>query len=147
MTTDSAAPPEGFKPLSRTPDGFFVSVNGPLYRKREGERFVLGMRVEKRHCNPGLICHGGMLMTFVDMAMVLAANYQGKLGRFLPTINLSADFISAAPVDTWLEARTDLLRVTKNMAFAQCMVTGAGAPVVRASGVFKLGPELRRPDD
>jgi uncharacterized protein (TIGR00369 family) len=125
----------------------FIGINGPLYRKRDGEHFVLGLRIERRHCNPALICHGGMLTTFVDMAMVLAANYQGKLGRFLPTINLSADFLTAAPVGAWIEARTDLLRVTRNMVFAQCLVSSDGTPLVRASGVFKIGPELKRPED
>lgn len=147
-TSAPAAPavPEGFKALTGAPEGTFTAVNGPLYRRRDGDLFVLGMRVERRHCNPALICHGGMLMTFVDMAMVLAANYQGKLGRFLPTINLSADFISAAPEGAWLEARTDLLRVTRNMVFAQCLVKADATPVVRASGVFKIGPELKRTD-
>jgi uncharacterized protein (TIGR00369 family) len=138
--------PAGFKPLTGGPDDMFIGINGPLYRKRDGEQFVLGLRVERRHCNPAGICHGGMLLTFVDMAMVLSASYQGKLGYFLPTINLSADFLAPASAGTWMEARTELLRVTRNMVFAQCMVRADGTPVVRASGVFKIGPELKRPD-
>lgn len=139
--------PEGFKPASSEAPGTFVSVNGPLYRKREGERMVFGMRVERRHCNPAHICHGGMLMTFVDMAMVLGSNYQAQLGRFLPTISLATDFLSPAPEGAWLEARTDVLRLTRTMVFAQCLVTANGKNVVRASGVFKLGHEVKRPDD
>ena len=108
---------------------------------------VLGMRVERRHCNPAHICHGGMLMTFVDMAMVLGSNYQAKLGRFLPTISLSTDFLSPAPEGAWIEARADVLRLTRTMVFAQCLVTADGKNVVRASGVFKLGHEVKRPDD
>ena len=138
--------PAGFKPLTGGPDDMFVGINGPLYRKRDGEQFVLGLLVERRHCNPALICHGGMLLTFVDMAMVLSASYQGKLGYFLPTINLTADFLASAPAGAWLEARTELLRVTRNMVFAQCMVRADGAPAVRASGVFKIGAEMKRPE-
>jgi uncharacterized protein (TIGR00369 family) len=137
--------PAGFKPLTGGPDDMFVGINGPLYRKRDGDAFVLGMRVERRHCNPAHICHGGMLLTFVDMAMVLSASYQGKLGYFLPTINLSADFLASVPEGAWIEARTELLRVTRKMVFAQCMVRAGGAPVVRASGVFKIGAEFKRP--
>lgn len=155
MTTQT--PPQPALPPSQLPEGFklaafeggvsFIGVNGPLYRKREGDRMVLGMRVEKRHCNPARICHGGMLMAFVDMSMVLAANYQEKLGRFLPTISLSTDFLSPAPEGVWIEGRTDILRLTRTMVFAQCLVTAEGKNIVRASGVFKLGPEMSRPDD
>lgn len=97
ITSSEGGIPEGFKPLTGGPDDMFVGINGPLYRKRDGDQFVLGLRVERRHCNPALICHGGMLLTFVDMAMVLSASYQGKLGYFLPTINLTADFLAPAP--------------------------------------------------
>ena len=146
-TSNSPGVPPDFKPLTGGPTDMFVGVNGPLYRKRDGDQFVLGMRVERRHCNPTNICHGGMLLTLVDMAMVLSANYQEKLGRFLPTINLTADFIAPAPVGAWLEARTQVLRVTRTMLFAQCLVHADGVCAVRASGAFKLGPALARPDD
>ena len=140
----SPAVPAGFKPLTGGPADMFVGINGPLYRGRDGDRFLLGMRVERRHCNPGNFCHGGMLLTFVDMAMVLGANYQAKLGRFMTTINMSADFLEAAPLGAWIESRTDVLRVTRNMVFTQCMVAADGKPAVRASGVFKLGAEFTR---
>ena len=142
----SPAVPAGFKPLTGGPADMFVGINGPLYRGRDGDRFLLGMHVERRHCNPGSICHGGMLLTFVDMAMVLGANYQARLGRFMTTINMSADFLEAAPLGAWIESRTDVLRVTRNMVFTQCMVAADGKAAVRASGVFKLGAEIHRPD-
>ena len=145
--TTSPSAPAGFKPLTGGPADMFVGINGPLYRGRDGERFLLGMRVERRHCNPGNICHGGMLLTFVDMAMVLGANYQAKLGRFMTTINMSTDFLEAAPLGAWIESRTDVLRVTRNMVFTQCMVAADGTPAMRASGVFKMGAEFTRPGD
>ncbi len=149
LPTEPAPPaiPAGFKPLTAGPADMFIGVNGPLYRRRDGDQLVLGLHVERRHCNPGNICHGGMLLTFVDIAMVMAAHYQAKLRRFLPTINLTADFLAAAPLGAWIEARTDVLRVTGNMVFAQCIVRADGTPAVRASGVFKLGPELKRAED
>lgn len=150
--TSSPAPlpsggiPEGFKALTGGPDDMFVGINGPLYRKRDGDQFVLGLRIERRHCNPAHICHGGMLLTFVDMAMVLSASYQGKLGYFLPTISLTTDFLASVPEGAWIEARTDLLRTTRNMVFAQCLVRADGKPAVRASGVFKIGAAMKRPE-
>jgi uncharacterized protein (TIGR00369 family) len=148
--SDTPAPPaipEGFKLLAGGASDLFIGVNGPLYRKRDGERFVLGLRVERRHCNPMPTCHGGMLMTFVDMAMAMGINYQEKLGRFLPTINITTDFLAPAQIGAWLEGRTDVLRMTRTMVFAQCLVTADGVNVVRANGIFKIGAELKRPSD
>ena len=135
-------PPEGFKLQSGGPHDTFAGVNGPLYRKRDGDFYLLGLRGERRHCNPMGICHGGMLMTLIDMALVLGSNYQAKIGRFLPTINLSADFLAPAPEGAWLEARTDVLRVARSTVFAQCIVTADGTRVARGSGVFKIGRAL-----
>lgn len=122
----------------------FVAANGPLYRAREGDHLLVGMRVERRHCNPTSICHGGMLMTFVDMAMVMAIHYQAKIIHFMPTVNLTADFLAGAPLGSWIQARTDILRVTRKLVFAQCLVSADGSAAVRASGVFKIGPALKR---
>jgi uncharacterized protein (TIGR00369 family) len=128
--------PAGFRivPMDR-----FVGVNGPLYARREGERLVLGFRVEMRHCNPANICHGGMLMTLADMLLGMGANFQGKLGRFLPTVSMTTDFLAPAPLGAWVEGRTEILRTTRNLVFAQCLVTVDGTPALRASGIMKLG--------
>ena len=134
--------PEGFKPLNSGEDGLFIGTNGPLYRKRDGEKFVMGMRVLRRHCNPTGNCHGGMLMTFIDMTLAIGANYQAKLGRFLPTINLAADYLAPAPQGSWIEGRMDVLRTTRTLVFAQCIVTADGVPVVRANGIYKIGREM-----
>jgi hypothetical protein len=35
-----------------------------------------------------------------------------------------------------------VLRVTRSMVFAQGLVSADGAPAVRVSGIFKLGPAV-----
>jgi uncharacterized protein (TIGR00369 family) len=128
--------PAGFRimPMDR-----FIGANGPLCAKREGEQLVLGFRVELRHCNPADICHGGMLMTLADMLLGMGANFQGKLGRFLPTVSMTTDFLAPAPLGAWVEGRAELLRTTRNLVFAQCLVTADGTLALRASGIMKLG--------
>ena len=79
------------------------------------------------------------------MAMPMGVIYQENINRFLPTISLTTDFLAPVPLDAWLEARTDVLRVTRSMVFAQCLVQADGVTAVRASGVFKLGPEYHHP--
>ncbi len=139
------AVPHGYKPFKFPIGGPFMAVNGPLLHRQDDKQLLLGMRVEKRHCNPMHVCHGGMLMSFVDMAMPMAVLYQENLSRFLPTISLTTDFLAPVPLDAWLEARTDVLRVTRSMVFAQCLVQADGITAVRASGVFKLGAEYPNP--
>jgi uncharacterized protein (TIGR00369 family) len=130
--------PEGFFALHMGEWGF-IPENGPLYGKREDNFFLLGFRVEERHCNPAKICHGGMLMTFADMQLPFGIRLQAISDPgFLPTVSLSAEFMAPAPLGSWVQGRTDVLKTTRNLAFAQCLVTADGEPVLRASGIFKV---------
>lgn len=143
----NAAPhaPPGYQSFNFPVGGPFIVANGPLLHRRDGKQFLLGMRVEKRHCNPLDVCHGGMLMSFVDMAMPMGVIYQEDIHHFMPTISLTTDFLAPVPLGAWLEARTDVLRVTRSVVFAQCVVMADEVLAVRASGVFKLGPEYKFP--
>jgi len=134
MTTDI---PAGFAPFKLSMG--FIGANGPLYGKWEDEHLFLGFRVEMRHCNPGQVCHGGMLATFADMFIPIAARYQAKTDMgFLPTVNLTCDFLAPAPLGAWVEGRADPLKVTKNLLFAHGIATADGKPILRASGIFKI---------
>jgi uncharacterized protein (TIGR00369 family) len=136
----AAGIPAGFVELPFSKEDNFLGLTGPLYGKREGKKLVIGFRVEQRHSNIGGICHGGMLMTFADMQLGLGARFEtDEEFGFMPTINLTADFLAPAPRGAWVEGRTDLLRTTRNFLFAQCIVSSNGAPAMRASGIMKTG--------
>jgi len=129
--------PEGFAPF-RLNMGF-LAANGPLYGKWDGGHLLLGFRVEQRHCNPGNVAHGGMLATFADMLLPIASRYQSKIDMgFLPTINLTCDYLAPAPLGAWVEGKAEPVRTTKNLLFAQGLATADGAPVLRANGLFKI---------
>ncbi len=135
---DMPTVPPGFIEIPMTQ---FLAVNGPLYgRMREG-RFTLGFRVEERHCNPRGVCHGGMLMTLADMLLAIGANLEKKLQRFLPTIKLEADFIAPAELGDWIEGTCEVLRVTRNLVFAQGLLAVGEKIVLRTSAVMRLPPE------
>ena len=141
MTPAPAPPavPEGFH-ARRFGDGF-IGVNGPLYARRTDAGLQLGFRVERRHCNPMGICHGGMMATFCDMLMPLSAHALSDVGnRFLPTINLQIDYLAPARLGAWVQGEADLLKATRSLVFAQGLVTADGAPCARVSGIFKIGP-------
>lgn len=151
LSTLSASPtsadiPEGFDSLPFS-DGF-IGVNGPLYARRTDTTFHLGFRVEARHCNPMGICHGGMMAAFCDMLLPLSAHVlAADLGqRFLPTINLQIDYLSATPLGAWVQGEAQLLRSTRSLVFMQGLVQADGIPVARASGIFKIGPPFNDAD-
>ena len=130
--------PEGFRAVKV--GGNFIAHNGPLYGKWDGTRLQLGFRVEERHTNPLKICHGGMMATFADMLIPCAAMYQFEMERrFLPTISLQMDYMGASPLGAWVQGEGDVLKTTRNMLFGQGLVTADGQPVLRVSGIFKMG--------
>src|SRR4029077_3506621 len=105
-TSMPAAIPEGFRPF-RFNFGFLEAV-GPLYGKWDGERLFMGFRVEERHCNPGQVVHGGMMATFADMFIPIAARMQSKADvGFAPTVNLTLDFLSPAKLGAWVEGTAE----------------------------------------
>jgi uncharacterized protein (TIGR00369 family) len=115
----------------------FIDLNGPLYGRWADGVFTLGFRVESRHCNPAMSCHGGMIMTLADMTMLIGCNLQGTLNQYLLTVNLTTDFLGPANEGVWIEGRCDVLRASKNMVFSQGMLSVEGQPIARINGIFK----------
>jgi uncharacterized protein (TIGR00369 family) len=133
--------PEGFRTVD-LPTNAFLNANGPIYLAMRSEKLVLGMRVEDRHCNSHGLCHGGMLLALADMILTIGVNVQANLSRFLPTVNVTCDFLGPAPKGAWVEATVEVLRTTRNLAFAQGMLALAdGTPVARLSGILKISGE------
>jgi uncharacterized protein (TIGR00369 family) len=137
--------PSGFKPLPI--GGEFMAVNGPLYVRLVDGRAQLGFRVLARHTNPMNNCHGGMLASFGDMLLPVCIHRQSvEVGlRFLPTISLQIDYLAPAPLGTWVQGEADVLRVTRTMVFAHGVAQADGTPVIRVSGIFKIGQPFNRP--
>ena len=136
--------PSGFVPLAM--GGQFMAVNGPLYVRVAGGRAQVGFRVLARHTNPMDNCHGGMLASFADMLLPVCIHRQSEIGhRFLPTISLQIDYLAPAPLGAWVQGEADVLRVTRTMVFATGLARIEGMPVIRVSGIFKIGQPFNRP--
>lgn len=137
--------PTGFVPLAI--GGEFMAVNGPLYVRLVEGRAQLGFRVLPRHTNPMDNCHGGMLASFGDMLLPVCVHRQSaEVGqRFLPTISLQIDYLAPARLGAWVQGEADVLRVTRTMVFAQGLAQADGTPVMRVSGIFKIGQPFNRP--
>jgi uncharacterized protein (TIGR00369 family) len=142
MAMNHGSAPDGFTLLRLSQPGSFIDLNGPLFGKRDGNKLIMGFRVEPRHCNPANQCHGGMMLALADMLIGPGSEFEVRTERFLPTISISADFMAPAPLGSWVEGRAEALKVTNRLLFAQCLITSDGIPALRASGIMKLGASI-----
>jgi len=126
--------PAGFERLDAISP--FHDLVGPLYLRREADAFSVGMIVAEKHLNSRGIGHGGMICTLVDLAMGYAARFASDPPRALVTTNLSVDFAGNARIGDWIEARVDVLRPGRQVAFVNCFVHHDGARIARGSGTF-----------
>ncbi|MSU65624.1 MAG: PaaI family thioesterase [Opitutus sp.] len=73
---------------------------GNLYVKRgekgTSDEFVMGFRVHPHVCNPAGGLHGGMMMTVADLVGGMGAGTLAGLRKFLPTVNMTFDFVAPA---------------------------------------------------
>jgi len=68
----------------------------------------------------------------------MASRFQSKIDMgFVPTINLTCDYLSPAKLGAWVEGRAEPVRITKGLIFAQGVATADGEPCLRSNGVFK----------
>jgi uncharacterized protein (TIGR00369 family) len=87
-----------------------------------------------------MVAHGGMLATFADMQLPMAARFQsGQDVGFMPTVNLTCDYLAPAKLGAWVEGRAEPVKITRKLVFAQGVATADGEPCLRFNGIFKIG--------
>ncbi|MCX7893656.1 MAG: PaaI family thioesterase [Burkholderiales bacterium] len=131
--------PEGFHRLE--PMSPFHELVGPLFERRDERGLTIGFRVAEKHKNRRGIVHGGMICTLADFAMGHAASSASDPPRKLVTTTLSMDFAGNAVPGDWVEARVDLYRPGKRVAFVDCFIWRMGARperIGRASATFLI---------
>jgi acyl-coenzyme A thioesterase PaaI-like protein len=75
------------------------------------------------------------------MLLPMASRFQsGEDMGFMPTINLTCDYLSPAKLGAWVVGTADPVRITRGLIFAQGTVTADGEPCLRANGIFKRMP-------
>jgi len=131
-----AAPPPGFHPIRQS--GNFNRLAGPFFFRADRTNFVTGFRVLEHHLNPADIMHGGMSVVFADMSVGLGMSVKCAVHIFMPTVNLSTDFLSAGRTGAWIECDAKLIRRTRSMIFAESVLTADGEPFLRCSSVMKI---------
>jgi uncharacterized protein (TIGR00369 family) len=127
--------PKGYQRLTGAGGPWFQSL-GPIYTRRTGACVVLALRLNERHLNIQGVAHGGMLTTLADNALGMNVALARGIRGAQVTVSLSADFLSSARAGDWVEAHTEITRLGRRMAFANCNLKVGDKVVLRTSAVF-----------
>ena len=128
--------PENFKPLFRTSP--FLDLIGPIYQSGDMGSLTIALRVEEKHCNARQGLHGGVMSTLADIALGYNTAFAGDKPIPMSTANLSIDYAGGAKLGDWLTIRSDVQKVGRNLAFANCYFSVGDKRIARASAVFSV---------
>lgn len=138
--TDDPPVPEGF--VRMTLGDPFETHLGPFYEKSLAEedgtfRRLIAFRADARHVDARGFVHGGMLMTFADMA--LGGCVWNACGR-RPCVTLSqqSHFLQPARAGGWIECHAGLTCKTRSVLFVQGRMELTGTIIFTASSVWKV---------
>ena len=129
----TAVIPEGYVLLNWT-RGFGRQI-GPLFEKHGADGVTLGFRVEKHHTNGMKNCHGGMLMTFADMAWGRAVSIAKS--HYWVTVRLTCDFLSPAQLGDFVEGAGELLAEEDGIFTVRGRIWTGERVLMTGTGVFK----------
>ena len=116
-------------------DGRFYGNVGKLLVRSDGPgRAVCRMFPGESHLNLGGGVHGGALMTFIDMAMFMAANVITGRPVLGVTLDCSVRFLAPVVPGVALDAEVELLRETGRTIVVQGRIVQGGETVASFSG-------------
>ena len=128
--------PDGFKLISSISP--FADLIGPVYQKQTGSEIVFGLRASDKHCNSRGLLHGGVLSTLADFALGYTLAYAASPPTAMATASLTIDYAESAQNGDWIEVKTDVQKIGRNLAFANCYCFVDARRIARASAVFAV---------
>jgi acyl-coenzyme A thioesterase PaaI-like protein len=132
---DQKAIPAGFERADFTPG--FLDHGGPYYLGAavDGVR-VMGLMICAHHINYQQAAHGGVISTFADVALAHAV-YDAERPRLAPsTVSLTVNYLAAAQLGDWLEARVRIDRLGGRMGYTSGGIWRGDEQIAVMSGVF-----------
>jgi acyl-coenzyme A thioesterase PaaI-like protein len=139
MSDDVSAPaefeiPEGYTALEWRRG--FVRQIGPLYRRSNAEGgYTMAFRVEDHHTNGMTNAHGGMLMSFADMAWGHMVSVETS--SYWVTVRLTLDFLSSAHLGDWVEGGSEVLSREDELFVVRGKIWSGDRLLMTGTGVFK----------
>lgn len=127
--------PPGYVAM-RLADPFEIHV-GPAWQAGDTGHRRFAMRVDKRHVNRRGVLHGGMMLTFADLALGAAASDWGN-GKPSVTLGMQSQFLKSARVGDLIEVPPQLMRRTRALLFIRGDFVVGEETIFSASSVWKL---------
>ncbi|MDZ7686169.1 MAG: PaaI family thioesterase [Gammaproteobacteria bacterium] len=109
---------------------------GPFYHGRDERGPLYAFEAGETHCNAHGIVHGGVLMTFADYALCMAAT-DGYEGESCVTVSFTSEFVAAASIGAVVTCRTHVTRKTRSMGFVRGEVYVGDDVVMTCGAVVK----------
>lgn len=109
---------------------------GPFFFRLQDDGIQTAFRAEERHCNAHEAVHGGVLMTFADYTLCLAAN--GGTQQFVATVSCNNEFLAPASKGDLLVGEAEVMKRGRSLVFVRCLLRANDTPVLSASAVIKL---------
>jgi acyl-coenzyme A thioesterase PaaI-like protein len=125
--------PPGYRPLNWN-RGFGRQI-GPLYEKDGPDGYARAFLVEEHHTNGMKNAHGGMLMSFADMAWGHAVSVEKS--HWWVTVRLTCDFLSGARLGDWVEGTGEVTAETDDLFTVRGRIWTGDRLLMTGTGVFK----------
>jgi acyl-coenzyme A thioesterase PaaI-like protein len=138
-----AAPvPEGF--VSNVWGHGFGHAVGPFYSRRDAvaNLEVMAFRVGPHHANGMNNCHGGMLMSFADMAWGRVISNQREVGWV--TVRLVTDFMAPGLMGDWVEGTSEIIAEDGDIYTVAGRIWSGDRVLMTGTGIYKGIRSIRR---
>lgn len=131
--------PDGAEDIST---GGFNRFAGPFYRLPDeggGENRVrrFAFVVLEKHMNAAGSVHGGLLMTFADIAMSRTSRLASG-AKSCSTVSLNCDFVGPGRLGDVIEIRVSLSRQTRTLVFLTAAIFCADRALMNAQGLWRI---------
>jgi len=90
-----------------------------------------------KHMNSAGSLHGGLLMTFADVAMSRTARLVASV-EACNTVSLTADFVGPGKLGELIEAQVRITRRTRSVIFQSATITAGERVLMTATGLWKI---------
>ena len=108
---------------------------GPFFFRLTDNGVETVFRLQPHNCNSHGSAHGGVLMTFIDYTLCVAA--VGNTGESVVTVSCNSEFVDGAAAGSLLFGRGEVVRRTGSLVFTRGTIEADGRPVLTASAVVK----------
>ncbi len=138
----AASVPEGF--VSNVWGHGFGHAVGPFYSRRDAvaNLEVMAFRVGPHHANGMNNCHGGMLMSFADMAWGRIISLQKSYSWV--TVRLVTDFMAPGLMGDWVEGTSEIIAEDGDVYTVAGRIWSGDRVLMTGTGVYKGIRSIRR---